>query len=68
MDIEQELPKVWQPQAFLLLILLTLCGYLGNYFSINLFFGVDFLFGSIFTLLAVYLYGEVQKLSGIGNR
>ncbi len=32
-------------------------GYLGNYFRLSLFFGVDFLFGSIFVLIATYLYG-----------
>ncbi len=39
------------------IFLLTLLGYLGNYFRLPLFFGVDFLFGSIFGLLAVYVYG-----------
>ncbi|MEM1168080.1 MAG: response regulator [Cyanobacteria bacterium P01_H01_bin.35] len=32
-------------------------GYLGNFFKIHLFFGVDFLFGSIASLIVVYLYG-----------
>ncbi|HBB32937.1 MAG TPA: histidine kinase [Cyanobacteria bacterium UBA8803] len=32
-------------------------GYLGNYFRLSLFFGVDFLFGSIAVLTVVYLYG-----------
>ncbi len=32
-------------------------GYLGNYFRLPLFFGVDFLFGSIFVLIAIYFYG-----------
>ncbi len=56
----------WQPQRFLTnnsfllpVILLTALGYLGNYLNLNLFFGVDFLFGSIATLLVVYLYGTV---------
>jgi len=41
----------------LLLILLIGSGYLGNYFSLSLFFGVDFLFGSIAVLMVVYFYG-----------
>ncbi|MGL6284118.1 MAG: hypothetical protein ACRC2J_17070, partial [Microcoleaceae cyanobacterium] len=56
----------WQLQRFLTdnsfllpIILLTSLGYLGNYLKLNLFFGVDFLFGSIATLLVVYLYGTV---------
>ncbi|WP_055074631.1 response regulator [Pseudanabaena sp. 'Roaring Creek'] len=40
--------------AFLLFAILS---YLGNYFRLPLFFGVDFLFGSIFVLIATYLYG-----------
>jgi PAS domain S-box-containing protein len=39
------------------LILLIVSGYLGNYFKITLFFGVDFLFGSIAVLLILALYG-----------
>jgi PAS domain S-box-containing protein len=41
---------------FIFLLFATL-GYLGNYFRLPLFFGVDFLFGSIFVLIATYLYG-----------
>lgn len=44
-------------QVLLMIILLTLLGYVGNYLKFSLFFGVDFLFGSISTLLVVYLYG-----------
>ncbi|MBD2294866.1 response regulator [Anabaena sphaerica FACHB-251] len=40
-----------------LLVLLILAGYLGNYFKVTLFFGVDFLFGSIAVLLVVAIYG-----------
>jgi PAS domain S-box-containing protein len=36
-----------------LIIFLCLLGLIGNYFSINLFFGVDFIFGSIAVLLAI---------------
>jgi len=32
-------------------------GYLGNYFRLPLFFGLDFLFGSIFGLAVTYVYG-----------
>lgn len=41
---------------FIFLLFATL-GYLGNYFRLPLFFGVDFLFGSIFVLIATYFYG-----------
>ena len=41
----------------LLLIILGLAGWAGNYFSWSLFFGVDFLFGSIAVLLVIRLYG-----------
>ncbi|WP_168186470.1 response regulator [Hydrocoleum sp. CS-953] len=37
--------------------MLIIIGYLGNYFKIHLFFGVDFLFGSIASLIVVYFYG-----------
>jgi signal transduction histidine kinase/CheY-like chemotaxis protein len=36
---------------------LTLAGLLGNYFGAPLFLGLDFLFGSIFVLVAVQLFG-----------
>ena len=39
------------------LILLITAGYLGNYFRLSLFFGIDFLFGSIAVLIVLYLYG-----------
>lgn len=38
-----------------LITVLCLLGLIGNYFSINLFFGVDFIFGSIAVLLAIRL-------------
>ena len=41
------------------LILLIILGYLGNYFKLPLFFGVDFLFGSIAVLIIIELYGGV---------
>ncbi|ACB53927.1 two-component hybrid sensor and regulator [Crocosphaera subtropica ATCC 51142] len=42
---------------FGILALLLLVGVLGNYFKLPLFFGVDFLFGSIAVLIVVYYYG-----------
>ena len=43
---------------FLAVFLLFAClSYLGNYCRLPLFFGVDFLFGSIFSLIATYFYG-----------
>ncbi|MCP2728705.1 response regulator [Symplocastrum sp. BBK-W-15] len=41
------------------ILLLVVAGYLGNYFSLPLFFGVDFLFGSIAVLMVVYFYGQL---------
>jgi len=39
------------------MVMLLLAGYAGNYFSLPLFFGVDFLFGSIAVLLVVHFFG-----------
>ena len=50
-------PKITNPKFILIPILLIILGYLGNFFKIHLFFGVDFLFGSIASLIVVYLYG-----------
>ncbi|MEA5470402.1 response regulator [Spirulina sp. 06S082] len=49
------LPSSWP--AFVVLILLIVAGYLGNYFHLTLFFSVDFLFGSIAVLIIAYFYG-----------
>ncbi|MGD1713328.1 response regulator [Dapis sp. BLCC M172] len=49
--------KITNPKFILIPILLIIIGYLGNYFKIHLFFGVDFLFGSIASLIVVYFYG-----------
>jgi signal transduction histidine kinase len=38
-------------------VVLTLAAFAGNYFAAPLVFGLDFLFGSIFSLLVVQLYG-----------
>ena len=40
-----------------LLLILVVAGWVGNYVSLPLFFGVDFLFGSIAVLIAIRLYG-----------
>jgi PAS domain S-box-containing protein len=40
-----------------MLPVLFLLGFLGNYYSLPLFFGADFLFGSIAVLLILYYYG-----------
>ena len=44
-------------RSALKLSILMAAGLAGNYFSLSLFFGVDFLFGSILTLIVVQLYG-----------
>jgi signal transduction histidine kinase/CheY-like chemotaxis protein len=49
--------KVNDWQSLAVLGLLTIAGFLGNYYTIPLFFGADFLFGSIAVLLILYLYG-----------
>lgn len=40
------------------LIILIILSYLGNYFKLPLFFGLDFLFGSIFVWVIAYYYGQ----------
>jgi PAS domain S-box-containing protein len=44
-------------KSTLVLVALIAAAYLGNYFSFSLFFGIDFLFGSIAVLLVLYLFG-----------
>jgi len=44
-------------KSAILLVLLIGAGFLGNYFTLPLFFGADFLFGSIAVLLVLYFYG-----------
>jgi diguanylate cyclase (GGDEF)-like protein/PAS domain S-box-containing protein len=44
-------------QSITLLVLLTLLAVFGNFFSLPLFFGVDFVFGSIAVLVAIHLFG-----------
>jgi PAS domain S-box-containing protein len=45
------------PKIAFMLCLLILLGFLGNYYALPLFFGADFLFGSAFVLLILYLFG-----------
>jgi len=45
------------PRAVALLALLVLLGFLGNCWSLPLFFGVDFILGSIAVLIVVYWFG-----------
>lgn len=46
---------------------LLLAGLFGNYLNIELFFGVNFIFGSIATIIAIYFYGAVWGVMvGIG--
>ncbi len=44
-------------RSALSLALLIGAGFLGNYFQVTLFFGVNFLFGSIAVMLVLYFYG-----------
>jgi PAS domain S-box-containing protein len=50
---------LWQRpwRSILILSLLTLAAFAGNYLSVPLFFGVDLLFGSIFVFLVAAIYG-----------
>ncbi|WP_373481333.1 response regulator [Geminocystis sp.] len=41
------------------LFFLIILAYLGNYFKLPLFFGVDFIIGSIFVWLVTYFYGSL---------
>ncbi|MDD5029394.1 MAG: diguanylate cyclase [Rhodoferax sp.] len=44
--------------SILLLLALVLAGLAGNYFSFPVFFNIDFLFGSVFALLALQCFGR----------
>ena len=44
-------------KSLLILIVLIISGIIGDYFPIPLFFGADFLFGSISVLLVLYFFG-----------
>jgi len=41
----------------IMLIFLMVLAYLGNYFKLPVFFGIDFIFGSIFVWIVSYFYG-----------
>ncbi|MBL1209919.1 response regulator [Geminocystis sp. GBBB08] len=41
------------------LFILIIFSYLGNYFKLPLFFGVDFIFGAIFVWIVSYFYGSL---------
>ena len=45
------------PRSASILGLLVLLGFLGNFFALPLFYGADFLFGSLAVLLILYFYG-----------
>ena len=47
----------WKRKSWLVLVTFALLGYAGNVINIPLFFGVNFLFGSIFTLFITQVYG-----------
>ncbi len=55
--VRKRLKSYHFPRSTLGLVILMAAGLAGNYFSLPLFFGVDFLFGSILTLIVVQLYG-----------
>jgi len=44
-------------KSLIVLALLIVVGFLGNYFTVPLFFGADFLFGSVAVFLVIYFYG-----------
>jgi diguanylate cyclase (GGDEF)-like protein len=46
-------------KPILVFLTLTLLGLCGNVFKISLYFGVDFIFGSIALLIIAYLYGPI---------
>lgn len=46
-------------REFVMLAIFVLLGLLGNYFNVELFFGVNFIFGSIAALLAVRMSGAL---------
>jgi PAS domain S-box-containing protein len=48
------MPRAWAMPAF---ILLVLAGLAGNYLRYEIFFNIQFIFGSIFALLALQLFG-----------
>ncbi|MBF0449945.1 MAG: EAL domain-containing protein [Candidatus Magnetomorum sp.] len=45
-------------KRFVLFVFLTVLGLIGNIYNIEMFFGVNQVFGSIFVLIAVYFFGQ----------
>nr|WP_321465152.1 PAS domain-containing protein [uncultured Desulfobulbus sp.] len=45
-----------------LCVILGLFGYAGNWFNVCIFFNVDFLFGSVFSMLAILLLGRLYGI------
>lgn len=54
------------PRSFVILIVLTIAGYLANYFPVPLFYNVDVLFGSLFALIILQVYGPVPGVIAAG--
>ncbi|GFE62416.1 ATP-binding protein [Geobacter sp. AOG2] len=54
---EQGWRLTYSGKSFLLLVALVAAGFAGNFFSLGLFTGINFLFGSIAVLLVVRLFG-----------
>ncbi|NTU48020.1 MAG: hypothetical protein HGA84_03315, partial [Syntrophobacteraceae bacterium] len=48
------------PASFLLLASLTLLAILGNFLHVNLFFGADFIFGSVAVFLVIHYFGTAS--------
>ncbi|MGB2925054.1 MAG: response regulator [Limnothrix sp.] len=63
-DQYQTPQKSWWPPYPWLLIALIAAGYLGNYFNLTLFFGIDFLFGSIAVWIILAFYGMGWAILG----
>jgi diguanylate cyclase (GGDEF)-like protein/PAS domain S-box-containing protein len=50
-------PNIRHPYSLLLFVFLVAAGLAGNYFSFPVFLNIDFLFGSIFAMLALQYFG-----------
>ncbi|RJQ44725.1 MAG: response regulator [Nitrospiraceae bacterium] len=51
-----------QIKTIVLALLFGLAGFAGNYYSLNLFFNLNFLFGSIFVMISIGLFGLLPGL------
>jgi PAS domain S-box-containing protein len=56
-EVTENFEKDFSWRFWVAFFLFTGLSYLGNYCRLPLFFGVDFLFGSIFSLISTYFYG-----------